>query len=171
MFGLFNRKKQNTGNSESGNNPYHGLRKMAFDIKPESLGVTLDNDEQVYGAIIDMGMNSNNVCTMVCFIDGTASLYFSTGGGFIGAGEHEDVRKAAGSFLVSIHQVLPVMRKTDCFDIVPIENHHIFYLLTRAGVYTIDIDLDDYSKSKETYFLFSLAQMVLSEIRKVQENK
>jgi hypothetical protein len=40
------------------------------------------------------------VATLVVFGDGTTSLYFSNGGGVIGAGEH-DVVRAAGETLLS----------------------------------------------------------------------
>lgn len=141
------------------------MRKNAFNIKPEELGVSLDNDDQVYGCVVDMAMGNGNVVTMVCYFDGTASLYYSTGGGIIGSGQHENVRKAVGSFLVSIHQVLPIMKKTENFDTAPKENHQIFYLFTRVGVYTYDLDLSVLNRQKEVNFLFSLSQMVLSEIR------
>jgi hypothetical protein len=42
------------------------------------------------------------VATLVVVADGTASLYFSNGGGFIGAGDHKKVRDAIGPFLWSI---------------------------------------------------------------------
>ena len=165
MFGIFKGKQQKELTSDNGENVYSPMRNMAFNVKPEDIGVILDNDEQVYGSIVDMGMGGG-VATMVCFIDGTASLYFSSGGGIIGAGQHESVQKAVASYLVSIHQVLPITKATEDFNAVPEEDHHIFYLFTRTGKYTIDIDTNDI-KTKETNFLFSLSQMVLTEIRKV----
>src|SRR5258708_14763878 len=41
------------------------------------------------------------VATLACFADGTTSLYFSTGGGMLGAGQHESVRAAASAFLAT----------------------------------------------------------------------
>jgi len=37
--------------------------------------------------------------TLVVLADGTTSLYFSSGGGIIGAGERPEVRKASERFL------------------------------------------------------------------------
>jgi hypothetical protein len=116
-----------------------------------------------------MGVGVGNTATMICFIDGTASLYFSNGGGIIGAGQHDSVKQVVASFLVSSHKALPVMKHAESIDILPDENHHIFYLFTPAGVFTIDIAIEDIQNSKEDYFLFSLSQMVLSEIRKVSK--
>jgi len=168
MFDFLKRKKQNHSQSTD-NDTYKSLREMAFSIKPEQLGVSLENDEQVFGAVVDMSVSNGMVATMICFIDGAASLYFSNGGGIIGAGQHESVQKAAGSFLISVHQVLPIMKKIDNFDMVPKENHHIFYLFTKAEVYFLDLDVEDYQESKEKYFLFSLSQMLLTEIIKTSE--
>lgn len=169
MFGIFKKKQQKELTNDIGENAYNSMRNMAFNVKPEDLGVILDNDEQVYGSIVDMEMGSG-VATMVCFIDGTASLYFSNGGGIIGSGQHESVRKAVASYLVSIHQVLPIAKATEDFNVGPEKDHHIFYLLTRTGKYRIDIDTRDI-QTKETHFLFSLSQMVLTEIRKVSGNR
>jgi hypothetical protein len=41
------------------------------------------------------------VATLVTFLDGATSLYFSNGGGIIGAGEHASVRAAAAAFLAT----------------------------------------------------------------------
>ena len=167
MFSLFKKKKNQGIHSSNGEDIYNSMRNMAFNIKPEDIDVTLDNDNQVYGSIIDMNTGTG-IATMVCFIDGTASLYFSNGGGILGTGKDESVKKAVASFLVSIHQVLPIMKAVDEYESLPLPNHHIFYLFTRTGKYTIDIDVKDIN-TKEKDFLFSLSQMVLSEIRKVSE--
>ncbi len=171
MFGLFKKKEPKEIIRQGDENTYKSMRKMAFNIKPEQLGINLENDDQVYGSIVDMEVGDGKIASMVCFLDGTASLYFSNGGGIIGAGQHENVREAVGSYLLSVHQVLPIMKHTDKYDIILKENHHIFYLFTRIGIYSLDLDLKESSKSKETHFLFSLSQMVLSEIRNASKDR
>ncbi len=52
----------------------------------------------VFGIVMDMSV-SNALVTLVAFVDGTSSLYFGTGGGVIGAGEHEPVRRASVDLL------------------------------------------------------------------------
>jgi hypothetical protein len=48
-----------------------------------------------WGVIMDWVV-SNATATVIAFSDGHASIYLSTGGGFIGGGEsHESVRNAA----------------------------------------------------------------------------
>lgn len=167
MFRL--KKDKDNANTKNDKYTYASMRKLAFNYTPEQLGLKLENDDQVYGAVVDMGVGAGNTATMICFIDGTASLYFSNGGGIIGAGQHDSVKQVVTSFLVSSHQALPVMKRAENIDILPDENHHIVYLFTPAGVFTIDIAIEDIQNSKEAYFLFSLSQMVLSEIRKVSK--
>jgi hypothetical protein len=171
MFNFFGKKKPKEAGEKNYKNMYVPMRNMAFGIKPEQLGINLENDEQVYGSIIDMEAGDGKVATMICFRDGSASLYFSNGGGIIGAGQQDNVRQAVASYLTNIHQVLSIMELTDNYNIIPKEKHHIFYLLTRGGIYSLDISLKDINKSKETNLLFSLSQMVLNEIRKASENR
>ncbi len=98
-------------------NPYLGLRQQALSVKPEQLGVTLDNNEQVYAAVVDLPVTHATV-TLACFFDGTVSLYYSNGGGMLGAGQkHEEVRKAGMSFLFSAGQTLKFLEKTDNLDL------------------------------------------------------
>lgn len=156
-----------SNNKKNEDYTYASMRKLAFTFKPEDMDIKLGNDYQVYGAVVDMGIDSENTATMICFIDGTTSLYFSKGGGIIGAGQHESVKKAVLTFLENCYQALPVTRHIDSIDDLPEENHHTFYLFTKAGIFSIDINLADILKCKEYKLLFSQSQIVLNEIRKV----
>jgi hypothetical protein len=44
--------------------------------------------------LMDWNMGGNGVATLLAFYDGTTSLYFSNGGGILGAGGHEPVKRA-----------------------------------------------------------------------------
>jgi hypothetical protein len=48
--------------------------------------------------LMDWNMAGNGVATLLAFYDGTTSLYFSNGGGILGAGDHEPVKRAATRF-------------------------------------------------------------------------
>jgi hypothetical protein len=52
----------------------------------------------VWGAIMELGYPTG-IATLMTLAEGTTSLYFSNGGGVIGAGEHPTVRDAAETFL------------------------------------------------------------------------
>ena len=167
--------KSNLNNQTNSNNQkddeytYASMRKLAFTIKPEDMDIKIGNDYQVYGAVVDMGVDSNKIATMICFIDGTTSLYFSDGGGIIGAGRHESVKNAASTFLENCFSALPVTENADSIDKLPAENQHTFYLFTKAGIFTITINLHDVKKCKEYQSLFTQSHIVLNEIRKISK--
>src|SRR5262249_10888815 len=52
------------------------------------------------------------VATLVAVADGTTSLYFSTGGGVIGAGEHEAVADPSRRWLLAAQEFLPTLSPT-----------------------------------------------------------
>lgn len=161
--------QDNLNNQKNDEYTYASMRKLAFTIKPEDMDIKIGNDYQVYGAVVDMGVDANKIATMVCFIDGTTSLYFSDGGGIIGAGQHESVKNAVSTFLENCFSSLPVTENADNIDNLPAENQHTFYLFTKAGIFTITINLHDVKKCKEYQSLFTHSQIVLNEIRKASK--
>src|SRR5689334_16591324 len=72
---------------------YLGLRNHALGVTREALGLPADPTAPIYGIVMELGM-PNGVATFVCLLEGSVSLYTSTGGGMIGAGGHESVRSA-----------------------------------------------------------------------------
>lgn len=167
-----NKKNQDDSyNQKDDEYTYSSMRKLAFTFKPEDMDINMGNDYQVYGAVVDMGVDANKIVTMICFIDGTTSLYFSEGGGIIGAGRHESVKNAVSTFLENSFLALPVTKHADNIDRLPAENQHTFYLFTKAGIFTITINIQDIEKCKEYQLLFSQSQIVLNEIRKASKKE
>ena len=75
------------------------LRELALRLSAAELEVTpTDERPNVWGAIMELGYPTG-IATLVSLSEGTTSLYFSNGGGIIGAGENAAVREAAGRFL------------------------------------------------------------------------
>ena len=73
------------------------LRDQALSTRASELGLR-PNGSRVWGILMETGY-PEAVATLVAFADGTTSLYFSSGGGTIGAGDHIAVRTVAESFL------------------------------------------------------------------------
>jgi len=73
------------------------LRKMVLEFVPES-GSPLESIP-VQAVVMDTTLETGSSYSLSCVADGTVSLYFSTGGGIIGAGGHESVRKEAAAFI------------------------------------------------------------------------
>ena len=81
------------------------LREQAFRIGAVDLALTpTPSRPHVWGAIMELGYPTG-IATLLTFAEGTTSLYFSNGGGVIGAGDHAAVRDAAEAFLdvVEVH--------------------------------------------------------------------
>jgi hypothetical protein len=75
---------------------YFGRRDLTLQITREKAGLaTTFVPTEPWGVIMDWVV-SNATATIIAFSNGHASIYLSTGGGFIGGGEsHESVRNAA----------------------------------------------------------------------------
>jgi len=74
---------------------YTGLRDAVLDLDPSSVGIHRAPDAgTVWGLVMDWTLD-DAVATVVSLADGTTSLYLSTGGGSIGAGEHPAAEAAS----------------------------------------------------------------------------
>jgi hypothetical protein len=75
------------------------LREQAFRVSAVDLALApTPLRPHVWGAIMELGYPTG-IATLLTFAEGTTSLYFSNGGGVIGAGDHAAVRDAAEAFL------------------------------------------------------------------------
>jgi hypothetical protein len=75
------------------------LRSMALNLSPDEIGITRENfPHQAWGVVMETGMDAG-FYTLVVLADGTTSLYFSNGGGIIGAGEKPEVQEASRQFI------------------------------------------------------------------------
>lgn len=149
---------------------YLSSRIRGLTIPPVAVGVKLNADNQVYGAVIDMPMGRDLLTTLVVLMNGTANLYFNTGGGILGLGQrHQTVSSTVRSFLVSAGQALPACKHTREFDL-PTHNTNYIYLLTRRGVYKMELNpttmVTEPDKSKR--FIFTMYQRILTELRTAQ---
>ncbi len=151
-------------------NPYDGLRKLAFQIRPEKIKAPLDN-VHVYAAIVDMQIGQH-MATLVCMIDGTTSLYFDTGGAILGLGQkHKAVADESLMFLTKSALVLDVLKPAGDFNLPPGNLHNVF-LLAKSGIYKAQIDPGKYnSYDNKTKSLFMLYQRVLHAIKSSNELK
>ena len=67
---------------------YLGLRDTVLSLDPAAVGIHPTSDlSNVWGLVFDWTVD-NGVATVVSLADGATSLYLSSGGGSIGAGEH-----------------------------------------------------------------------------------
>ena len=74
---------------------------MVLGLTPSEIGLSAENTPgEVWGIVMETGIE-RGFYTLVVLGDGTTSLYFSNGGGIIGAGEREPVREASRELLAT----------------------------------------------------------------------
>jgi hypothetical protein len=79
-----------------------GMRLMALGLTPEKVSISVPSSGHgVWGAVTDISLD-RGTATIVFFVDGTASLYISSGGGILGGQSHEAVRRAGTALLDSL---------------------------------------------------------------------
>ena len=177
VFCLTSCKNKSTSNTSNAKihqlkeNPFDGLRNMAFTATPEQLELSLPTDETiVYGIIMDWEM-SGAVATTVSYQTGDASLYLSSGGGIIGGGQHQNVNSAAKQFVNLAQTYLGKAVKAETTDL-PATNEVRFYLLTNKGVFVGQEQVNNFeNKSSKWLELFEEGNKVLTELRLTTENK
>jgi hypothetical protein len=89
---------------ETGAEIYAQLRRQVLDLTPDQLGDE-GAEAPLLAALMETGY-PEAVATLVAVADGTTSLYFSNGGGMIGAGEHPLVAEANSRFLEAARSFL-----------------------------------------------------------------
>src|SRR5256714_12731142 len=101
-MGLFGRKR---GGDQPQPEVYEGLRKQVLHLTAAQLGEKFA-EAPILALLMETGY-PQAVATLVGVVDGTSSLYFSNGGGIIGAGTHKTVADANARWLESGVAVLP----------------------------------------------------------------
>src|SRR3989442_12061169 len=116
-----------------------GLRSQALEVTATALGLEpAPGVPHVFGVIMETGYD-RAVATLAVFADGAVSLYFSNGGGIIGAGQNQAVRQAADAFLKSaeaFHSQLQPAQETP----PPAVGRTRFYLRTFEGTLTAEAE-------------------------------
>lgn len=151
-------------------NPYVGLRTQAMNATYEQLGLNLKNDNDIYGMIMDWNMG-DVIVTVVAFRTGDASVYLSSGQGFIGGHAHDTVVRAAQRFIAKGPSYLA--KAVSSTSTAPADKNKIgFYILTKSGKYYIEDTSDKIENNQSPLSdLFSAANEVITEYRLITDNK
>lgn len=156
---------------EKTENPYIGIRKLAFDVRPSQLGLSNPTEGfTAYGVIMDIDMGGG-IATLVTYASGDASIYLSSGGGIIGGGQHKEVSAAAIALVKKAQLYLNHSHKATETSLPDKGNANI-YFLTNKGVY-LAIDKISELESNSSSFspLFYAGNDVITELRRISENK
>jgi hypothetical protein len=147
---------------------YVGLRDQILGLTPDDLGDALDRDATVMALLMETGYETA-VATLVGVADGSTSLYFSTGGGIIGAGNHSAVAQATHRWLSVCTDALEQFE--DVADPpLPGEGITQFVAVTRNGLRGVgapETELVNYAH--ELAQLYYAGQDVITQVRLVEE--
>jgi hypothetical protein len=123
-----------------------------------------------WGIVMDWGV-TNGTATVVALSDGSASVYLSSGGGFIGGIGQEPIRKAAQNAVSVAREFKARMTGTTTYPL-PQRGEVTFYALTDSGVLTAKGRQEDLSAHRDPLSrLGDAMQAVITEYRLWEQQK
>jgi hypothetical protein len=152
-------------------NYYSDLRNMALNVTRQQLEIKESpGDYKVFGIVMDWGLD-NGTATLVAFLSGDASLYFSSGGGVVGGIVKEKVKLSALNFIRKAQDYFDMTSQTNSSPL-PINNEVKFYFLTDEGRFVATEEIQNIKNhSSNWYGLFNEANKVIDEIRLLTPDK
>jgi hypothetical protein len=115
------------------------LRELALRVTADDLNLAPSPERpRVWGAILELGYPIG-IATLMTLAEGTTSLYFSNGGGVIGAGEYATVREAAETLLDVVETHLDEFNPVDATPTPRIGRVRI-YVRTFEGTLGVDVE-------------------------------
>jgi len=147
------------------------LREKALSVTAAELKIEpVEARRNVWGVLMELGY-PQAVATLAVFAEGSTSLYISTGGGVIGAGEHPAVREEAEKLLDAGQAHLGEFERADETPL-PEPGRVRFYLRTFGGTLTAEAD----EKLLESHVhrltpLFRAGHAVITQIRLISQSR
>lgn len=158
------------GNQPSDPQAYVDLRSLMLQGSRQKFDLpAASSPTEPFGVLMDWGI-PNGTATVVAMADGNASVYLSSGGGFIGGGQAQESIRAAAKRTVSLAgEVQSRMHATTTYPL-PQTGQVTFYALTDAGVFTASASEDDLRSHRSPFSkLGDSAQAIITEYRRTQE--
>ena len=141
-----------------------GLRQQALTSPAKDLGIPL-SAHQPFLVLMDMGY-SKAVVSVVATEAGDASIYFSTGGGIIGGGGHEGVRKAASQFVAESAKYISAFKASNDFSSPAAGDVRFVVRTPEAVLVSPDVVETELGNGKHALSpLFYAAQHVIAQLR------
>lgn len=145
---------------------YTEMREMVLKLKPADLKAA--DKTKILAVVMDTGF-PEAAFTLVATADGSASLYFSNGGGIVGAGEHRDGAIASKGLIEASADFVTMMKKTKEAPLV-MPGMAAFYLVTEEGLFTVSAKEEDFGENRHPVSpLFHKAHELITAIRIIDE--
>ena len=147
------------------------LRDQALRVDAATLGLKPTKERaHVWGVLMEIAFQEG-VATVVALGDGTASLYFSGGGGIIGAGGHQAVRQALEPLLQAAEKHL-VHFTPAATTPLPEPGHVRFYVRTFEGTLLAEAREEELQKSGHVLHpLYESGQALITAMRETSESR
>jgi Tfp pilus assembly protein FimT len=146
-------------------NPYLDLRKLFLTTSREAVGISVPVNANEPWAVA-MDWNSGDwIATIAAASDGTASVYLSNGGGFIGGQRVPVINAAAKNCVQKAATAMPHMLPTEEFPL-PAPGEVNLYVLTDSGVRLGKGTATEFASGQSKFAeLANSAQEILTQFR------
>jgi len=147
------------------------LRRKLLSAKPSDFGLAPSPElPHVWGAMMEMRIGEADV-SLVAVAERSSSLYFSTGGGIIGGGEHDSVRALNRKLLVFVEQNLGMFVPVDV-PLPVLDRAVSFAVLTYTGLRGArDVEARIQQRKSPLWPAYYLGQEVITAMRLATEKR
>src|SRR5579859_1781044 len=156
--------------SASASSSYLGLRNLALQSPLTEVPSAISaKPGEPFAVLMDWGIPAGTA-TVAAYADGTASVYLSSGGGFLGGGQaHESIRNAAIRTVEIAGELKNLMQPTTTYPL-PQRGQVVFYVRTSVGVLTATVPEEELrSQRSPLYKLGDSAQTIITQYRLTQQ--
>ena len=145
---------------------YSDLRNQVLSLTKEQLGI----DAPIFAVLMETGY-PEAVATLIAVADGASSLYFSNGGGVIGAGEYKQVHDSSLALVNIAGTNIDKLSLAKEFPL-PKCGYTRFYVVTPSGIYTNEVLEDDLGNERHALSpVFFQGHELISYIRAAKEHR
>ena len=143
---------------------YPKMRDQALSVSRVKRG--LPASSAPLAVVMDVRDSDGSSFTTVAFEDGTASIYLSSGGGFIGGSQrHESIKNAGLNMLSTAASTLGGMTIVKSHPL-PDKGHTSFFVVMDAGTYSVTVRTEDVEGPKHALFdLYAAGQEIVTQYR------
>jgi hypothetical protein len=150
---------------------YLQLRSRILSLDPAEVGLTPSTlAPHIWGVMMETGY-AVGAATLVSLVDGTTSLYYSTGGGMLGSGEYNPVAEASKALVTQAEKYLEQTSPTNKF-LLPEVGQVRFIFLTHSGTFLAEAAEKTLASGDHPLsLLYTLGHETLTQLRLLAEKK
>jgi len=146
---------------------YHNIRQQALSLDASFFRKFLNQEIWTILAEVKTG---NTAVTLLAGIDGTVSLYRSSGENSLGHGRNHAIQQAALSLFTRAKDSLPQFVEADEIPL-PKEGEYVFYLYGPKGTFTSKVPAFDLDSEHPLYDLMLATNEVLQLVEQSGDHK